>query len=345
MGARTPRRSTTGTRLRSRLLLPVGMLLSAGLALSGCGIGLGTAGGFIPSAELAGQVKDVKPLDGASIAVGSKNFTEEILLGKMTAIMLKSAGASVKDLTDIPGSSASRQAQLSGDIDAMWEYTGTAWLTYLGHDKPIPDSHKQYIVVRNEDLHKNGLVWLPPSPMNDTYAMAETEATKKKFGVTKLSDLKKVPVKDRTFCVESEFTNRPDGLKGMLKKYGVPLGDPQGVPRNNLKTLQTGAIYTATAHGACNFGEVFTTDGRIVALNLIVLEDDKNFFPKYNASLVVRQEVMKKYPQIRKLFAPVSKRLNNKVMLKLNAEVDVDGREPADVAYDWLVKQGLLKGQ
>jgi osmoprotectant transport system substrate-binding protein len=322
----------------------IALLAGLMLLLSGCGIGLGTAGGYVPSGKLAGSLTKVKRLDGASIAVGSKNFTEQILLGKMAVILLRADGADTKDLTNIPGSAAARQAQLSGQIQAQWEYTGTAWLTYLGHDKPIPDEQRQYVAVRDEDLAKNSLAWLPPAPMNDTYDMAITQATKKKYGISKLSEIKKVPVKDRTFCVESEFTNRPDGLKGMLAKYGVPLGKPNGVPRSNLHTLQTGAIYQATARGDCTFGEVFTTDGRIVALHLTPLEDDRSFFPKYNGCLVVTKSVVDKYPQIAELFAGVSRKLTNDVLLKLNAKVDVDGEEPAQVAFDWLKSQGFIRG-
>lgn len=331
--------------MRHRSLL-AGMagLVAVMMSASACSIGLGTAGGYSRSGTLAGPVADVKPLKGATIAVGSKNFTEEILLGKMTVILLKSAGADVKDYTNIPGSAAARQAQLVNQIQVEWEYTGTAWLTYLGHDKPIPDSQKQYVAVRDEDKKKNGLTWLPPTPMNDTYTMAVTQQTAKKYGLKNLSDMAKVPVSDRTYCVESEFTDRPDGLKGMLQTYKLPLGNPKGVPRSNLKTLQTGAIYDATAKGDCTFGEVFTTDGRIQALHLIPLQDDKSFFPKYNGSLVVRDQLMADYPQLADLFAPLSQRLTNGVIAKLNAEVDVDGREPADVAYDWLKQQGLIKG-
>jgi osmoprotectant transport system substrate-binding protein len=96
--------------------------------------------------------------------------------------------------------------------------------------------------------------------------------------------------------VESELINRPDGLKGMLARCDVPLGSGQGVPQGNLKTFQPGAIYEATAKGACNFGEVFTTDGRILALKLKVLEDDRNFFPKYNVSLVLTRDTDEQYP-------------------------------------------------
>jgi osmoprotectant transport system substrate-binding protein len=263
----------------------------------------------------------------------------------MAIILLKSAGATTTDLTNIPGSAAARQAMLDDRIQAQWEYTGTGWITYLGHDKPIPDEEKQYTAVRDEDLKKNQLVWLKPAPMNNTYGFAITKKVFDKYKITKLSQLNKVPVADRTFCVESELINRPDGLKGMLEKYDVPLGDPKGVPRDNLKTFQTGAIYDATAKGACNFGEVFTTDGRIVALHLKVLEDDRNFFPKYNVSMVLTKDVAKEYPQIDDLIAPVAAKLTNDVLLGLNAKVDVDGQEPAEVAYDWLKKEGFVTDQ
>lgn len=310
------------------------------LSTSGC-LGLGTAGGYVPAAKLAGGLAQTKSMSGASISVGSKNFTENILLGKMAIILLKSAGAKVTDLTNIPGSASARQAMLDGQIDAMWEYTGTGWITYLGHEKPIPNEHRQYVAVRDEDKQKNHLDWLPPAPMNNTYGFAVTKATQQKFHITKLSQLSKVPKSQRTFCVESELINRPDGLKGMLARYGVPLGS--GVPRSNLRVYQTGAIYDATAHGNCNFGEVFTTDGRILALHLKVLADDRSFFPKYNVSFVVQQKTLQKYPQIANLFAPVSKKLTNAELLKLNAQVDVDGKEPADVAYAWLKHEGFIK--
>ena len=296
----------------------------------------------MPTGKLAGSLEDVKSLEGATIAIGSKNFSENVLLGKMAIILLQSAGAIATDLTNIPGSASAREAMLNGQIQAMWEYTGTGWITYLGHEKPIPDEEKQYAAVRDEDLKKNQLVWLKPAPMNNTYGFAITKKVFDKYKITKLSELNKVPVPDRTFCVESELLNRPDGLKGMLDVYKVPLNDPKGVPRENLKTFQTGAIYDATAKGSCTFGEVFTTDGRIVALDLKVLEDDRNFFPKYNVSLVVEEATAKKYPQIVQLIEPVSEKLTDKVLLELNADIDVNGREPAEVGYDWLKKEGFI---
>ena len=332
---------------RSKIIAPIGVLLSVVVVLAGCG--LQTAGGHIPSGKLVGPIADAPDFSGVEISVGSKNFNENIILGKMVLILMKSAGADVTDLTNIPGSAPARQAHVEGEIDAMWEYTGTGWLQYLGQPKPIlkkdPEAQKeaQWKATRDLDLKENGLVWLPPAPMNNTYAFAITQASAKKYGITKMSEIKKLPVKERTFCVESEFKDRNDGLEGMLKAYDIPLNGRNGVPEKNLQTYQTGAIYDATDSGNCVFGEVFTTDGRILALDLQVLEDDRKYFPSYNVSLVVRKEFYDKHPEIEDLMAPITEKLTSKELLAMNARVDVDGESPTDVAWEWLVDNGFVE--
>jgi osmoprotectant transport system substrate-binding protein len=320
-----------------RRVLALAAALLGVATLAGCG--LGTSGGFTPSGTLAGPLRGVR-LDGANIAVGSKNFTEQLVLGKMAVILLKSAGAKVEDYTNIPGSSSARAAQLQGEVGMEWEYTGTAWIAYLGHDNGIPSKTKQYEAVRKEDLRKNDLVWLPPAPMNNTYGFATTAEKARKLHITKISQIKDLPVKERTFCVESEFKNRNDGFQPMLKAYGLKYGS--SVPNGNVKTLDTGAIYAATDQGACNFGEIFTTDGRIQALNLKVLADDHHFFPNYSVCPVIRKPLLDAYPQLRKLFEPVAAKLDNTTLRRLNAAVDVHGKKPADVALQFLKQQGFL---
>jgi osmoprotectant transport system substrate-binding protein len=315
-------------------------LLAAGCLATVASCGLGTSAGFSPSAQLAGPVEEID-LEGLEIRVGSKNFTEQLVLGKIAVILLKSAGADVTDLTNIPGSASARYAQVDGQVDMEWEYTGTAWISYLGHSKPIADEQKQYEAVRDEDLEKYDLVWLEPAPMNNTYGFATPAEKLKKLGISKLSEIKDIPKSERTFCVESEFKNRNDGFQPMLKAYDIPLGSE--VPQGNVKTLATGAIYAATDQGECNFGEIFTTDGRIKALDLKVLEDDKQFFPKYNVAPVLREEVVDAHPDVKKLFAPVAAELDDKTLIELNAQVDVDGRDPTDVAFDWLRSAGFLE--
>lgn len=326
--------SSDGPTRRAVMLGGVGVL---GLGLAGCG--LGTSGGFVPTGKPAGPIADVD-LSGASIGVGSKNFTEQLVLGKMAVILLRSAGADAPDLTNIPGSSSARQAMIEDQVQMQWEYTGTAWIAYLGETKPIPDEQKQYEAVRDRDAEENQLVWLEPAPMNNTYGFAGPTEEIKKLGITKLSELSKVPKKDLTFCVESEFNNRNDGFDPMLKTYGMAKGT--SFPEDNVKVLDTGAIYSATDKGTCTFGEVFTTDGRIKALDLTVLEDDKAFFPKYNVAPVLTQAVMDEYPAVEDLFAPVVKKLTDDVLIDLNAQVDVDGEDPAEVALAWLKHEGFI---
>lgn len=333
--SRLPLPSSDGPTRRSLLVGGVGVL---GLGLAGCG--LGTSGGFVPTGTTAGPIGDVD-LSGASIGVGSKNFTEQIVLGKIAVVLLRSAGADTADLTNIPGSSSARQAMIEDQVQMQWEYTGTAWIAYLGETKPIPDEEKQYEAVRERDLEENQLVWLPPAPMNNTYGFAAPRETIEELGISKLSELSQVPKQELTFCVESEFNNRNDGFDPMLETYGMAKG--KSFPTDNVKVLDTGAIYSATDKGTCNFGEVFTTDGRIKALDLVVLEDDKEFFPKYNVAAVLTKEVVDEYPQVEDLFGPVSEKLTDDVLIELNAQVDVDGKDPAEVAFTWLEDEGFIE--
>lgn len=309
------------------------------LAVGGCG--LAPASAYVPKVE-PGSIKQLNLPDDAKLTVVGKNFTEQLILTKMAVLAAEAAGFKVTDMSDVPGSQPVRDLMLSGTGDFTWEYTGTAWLTYMNKAHGIPNKHKQWEAVRKEDL-KNGLTWLKPAPLNNTYAIAiKADAQKKLGGITKLSQIKKLPVKQRTFCVESEFNSRSDGMNPMLKKYGIKRGTANGVPNSNVKILDTGAVYSATAKGLCNFGEVFASDGRIASLNLKVLTDDKHFFPAYNATPIVNSATLKKYPGLKKVFGQIAPDITTKTMQGLNRKVDVDGEEPANVAYDWMVKKGFI---
>lgn len=332
-------RPTTGKRHGRRRGAWAAILASLALMVSGCG--LQSASSFVPAAG-PGSIEEIEEAEGESITVTSKNFTEQLILGKIAVLAMQAAGFDVEDLTNVPGSVPVRELMLSGQADVTWEYTGTAWLTYLGKKQGIPNQQKQWEAVRKADK-KRGLTWLPPAPLNNTYALAvRDEAVEKLGGISKLSEIKDLPVKQRTFCIESEFNSRSDGMNPMLKHYGMERGSPQGVPNDNIGIYDTGAVYSATDNGECNFGEVFTTDGRIDALGLTVLEDDKNFFPAYNAAPVINTETLKEYPQIADVFAQISPELTSDVMRKLNGKVDVQGQQPAQVAFDWMVKEGFI---
>jgi osmoprotectant transport system substrate-binding protein len=311
---------------------------TAGLAacalVAGCG--LQSASGVVLDAEPA-EIEHYDSLEGVELTIGAKNFTEQLILGNMFSIVFSTAGADVTNKTNTPGSFGVRQGLLSRDLDISPEYTGTGWINYLGHDDPVKNMREQWRVVLEEDRRTNDLIWLSPAPMNNTYAFAIREQKAKELGITKLSQLADLPKKELTFCVESEFASRNDGFVPMLETYDLTRDD-----LGRVTTLDTGVIYTATANGECNFGEVFTTDGRIPGLNLRVLEDDRQFFPLYNLSLVVQGELMRSHPEIEEIWEQIRGRLTNEVMLDLNARVDVDGEDPAIVARDWLVEEGLV---
>lgn len=308
--------------------------LAAVALLAGCGLSTNTA---VPFTVTPGSITPVPALEGVTITVGSKDFTEQILVGYMAELALSAAGAEVRDLTNIQGSSNSRLALKTGDIDLTWEYTGTGWINYLGHTEPIPDEQKQYEAVRDEDLQQNGLRWLPYSELNNTYAFGVTEAYAQQHNLRTTSDmtefLKQNPDQG-VFCVETEFASRQDGMPGVQATYGF---EPSEV-----KTFGTGAIYAGIANGTCNFGEIFTTDGRIAGLNLRVLEDDKKFFPQYNICVVLREETYRQHPEIEQVMQPVAMALNNNEMIELGKKVDVDGEDPGIVARDWMIEKGFI---
>ncbi|WP_405992978.1 glycine betaine ABC transporter substrate-binding protein [Streptomyces sp. NBC_00986] len=313
-------------------------LLLAGTLVAAAGCGL-TSGSPMVDDVSPGTVGKGEPLKGAHLTVTSKEFTEQLILGAMMGIAFEAAGADVLDRTGIQGSIGAREAVKSGDADGMYEYTGTAWITYLGNSKPITDPLKQWQAVRDADL-KNGITWLPPSALNNTYALAMNQANFKKYGTKTLSEVAALAKKDPgavTVCVESEFANRADGLPGMEKAYGMNL------PAKNITQMDTGIIYTQVKKGSCTYGEVFTTDGRIKSMNLAVMADDKKFFPNYNAAPEINTKALKKWPAIARVLAPVTKKLNNTVAQTLNAKVDVDGEDPHQVALDWMKAEGLVK--
>ncbi|MEU9556994.1 glycine betaine ABC transporter substrate-binding protein [Streptomyces fumanus] len=311
--------------------------LLAGVLLAAAGCGL-TSGSPMADDVGPGTVGRGRPLEGADLTVVSKEFTEQLVLGAIMGIAFEAAGARVLDRTGIQGSVGTRAAVVNGDADATYEYTGTAWITYLGNSHPIPDPRRQWEAVRAADA-KKGLSWLPPAALNNTYALAMNRAHHEKYRTDTLSQVAALAKSDPgavTLCVEGEFANRADGLPGLQRTYGMRL------PARNVTQMDTGIIYTQTAKGACVYGEVYTTDGRIRSMDLVVMEDDRTFFPNYNAAPMVRTDTLKKWPAIADVLAPVTEALTNDVARELNARVDVDGEDPHQVALDWMTEKGFV---
>lgn len=309
--------------MNNRLLLP--LALTSMLALGACG-GDGSAN---PDG----------PLNGQSYVVGAKDFSEQEILANMTALLLEHNGADA-EAKRITGSVNTRTAMESGDLDMYWEYTGTAWITYLKNTNAIPEPQEQFDAVKQEDAQKNKIAWLDPAGFNNTYALAVRSEYAEEKGLETLSDLAALATSESgeaTICVESEFAARDDGLSGLLKAYDMD------VPGEQIKTLDTGVIYTETDKGeTCNFGEVFATDGRIANLDLTVLEDDEKFFPVYQGALTMMDATLAAQPELAEIVAPLAEKLDTETMQALNAQVDVDGLDADDVAQQWLEDEGLL---
>ncbi|MGY1899945.1 glycine betaine ABC transporter substrate-binding protein [Nocardia gipuzkoensis] len=320
------------TRAWRTLALALGMALVAA-----CGL---QSGGAVPLRVGPGSIGPVPELEGVRITVGSKDFTEQNILGYLIEFALSAAGADVRDLTNIQGSNSVRDAQLHGQIDIAYDYTGTGWINYLGNETPVPDEIGQFEAVRDADRAEHGMVWAAMAPMNNTYALVMSARTAQETGVRTLSDYARLVDTDpaaASICVGTEFNVRQDGFPGLTHKYEIDAG------KVRKQIVQDAVVYQATADGKqCRFGSVAATDGRIPALNLALLQDDRGFFPKYNAALVMRASFAEAHPQVVTVLTPISQRLTNETITELNRQVDVDGREPADVARDWMVAQGFV---
>ncbi|MEV6638776.1 glycine betaine ABC transporter substrate-binding protein [Amycolatopsis sp. NPDC051371] len=302
---------------------------------AGCTIGKDQTGAQVGE----GSIKKIDALSGAQIRVSSKEFDEQLLLGQIALVALQAAGASPQDKTNITGSSNVRQALTSGAVDLYWEYTGTAWISYLHETKPIADAQAQYDAVKKADA-ANGVTWWARSPANDTYAIAGNPATVAKTGVKTISDyaalVKKDPAAAST-CMGPEFRSRDDGFPGLAKTYGFTLPDPQ------VHLLNDAVVYPSVGKGdPCGFGSVASTDGRVAGQKLTVLDDDKHFFPTYNPAIAIASGVAGKYPQLEQLFTPIAAKLDTATLTDLNKKVSVDGQKPATVAHDWLKSAGFI---
>ena len=271
----------------------------------------------------------------ATIVVGGKNFTEQYLLAEMTSQLLKAKGFDV-DKKDGMGSQVVRNAQVNGQVDVYWEYTGTSLVTYNKISKRM-NAEDTYKKVKELDA-KMGLTWLNPSTANDTYALAVQASNPKTDAVKTLSDL--APAyndgKGLVMAVNAEFPKRPDGLPGLEKAYGFK------TTRADLKPMDSGLTYQALKEGQVDIALVFATDGRIKAFDFRVLKDDKQFFPNYAIAPVVRTETLKANPGLAEPLNALSAKLTDEVMQTLNAEVDVDKKSVEDVAAGFLNDEGMM---
>jgi osmoprotectant transport system substrate-binding protein len=270
---------------------------------------------------------------GDTVTVGSKNFTEELILGELYAQALEHAGIAVTRKLNLGTTDIAMAALKRGEIDLYPEYTGTALLNVL-HLPPDSNSARTYATVKRAYAQQFGLAWLAAAPMNDTQALATTQAVAGREAISQLSDLAPKANELRLGAVP-EFLTRADGLPGLQKKYG-------GFKFKSTKIVDNGLKYQALAHGDVDVIIAFSTEGQLKANNLVVLEDDKHLFPPYQVAPVVREAVLDAKPALAKPLNKLAPLLTTDVMQNLNLQVDgPQKREPADVARDFLKQNDL----
>ncbi|WP_440468315.1 glycine betaine ABC transporter substrate-binding protein [Pseudomonas sp. YH-1] len=273
-----------------------------------------------------------------TIRIGGKPFTEQRLLTAISSQYLQSKGYDVK-VTNGLGSTLARSAQESGQLDIVWEYTGSSLIVYNKVTEKL-DAEQSLAKVRELD-GKKGLVWPTPAPFNNTYALAMPEEQAEQLGVRTLSDLARVmkeqgDKKPHLFAMDPEFAGRPDGLAPMSELYGFHF------TRDDVRQMDAGLVYTALKNRQVFVGLVYTTDGRLKDFKLRVLEDDKQYFPFYNAAPVMRADLLEKHPELKTLFDPIARLLDDKTMQALNAQVDIQQEPVQRVAQQFLREHQLI---
>ena len=302
------------------------LLFAITLVISACG-GDGEAG--------SGEGR----LAGIDIAVGSKDFDEQLILGQIMVQAFEAAGANVNDRVDLGGTQVARQALLSGDIDVYMEYNGTGWAEHLQNEEaPSNDPEVLTPAVREQDLEQNEIQWLGQAPFNNTYGFVSsptvTEENGGAFDFQSMADyLEANP--DATVCLESEFPNRADGLILFEEATGYD------VPDDQITILDTGPIYDQTNGNECDFGEVFTTDGRIGGMDITLVEDP-GVMILYNISMNLRDEKYQESPEaFDAIAAELLDPLSQEKMTELNTRVSFEGETPDDVAAAYLEEIGF----
>lgn len=312
------------------------VLLVAAFALAGCA-SASTETAPAPTPETGGPSEPAAlSLEGLTGVIGAKDFSEQYILGNMVSILLNENGADTTYST-IVGSANVRTALEADEFLGYWEYTGTSWLAYNDQDTPVAGVQAQYDAVKELDAAQ-GIAWLDGGGVNNTYAFAIRRDKAAELGVAKMSDLAGLDTSEQTFCIESEFASRPDGWAGIQSTYGLE--------KATSVTLDTGAIYQVTADGKeCNFGEVFATDGRVAGFDLVIMEDDLDYFPVYQIAFTLKQTTLEAFPAIADIVNQLTALLTDEIMQGLNAKADIDGIDPAKIAEDFLREQGLISGQ
>lgn len=302
---------------------------SAGLALTALG---GPARAFAQDGD--------KP----TIKIGSKSFTEQNIMGDALGLLLEDAGFSTELNLNLGGTAIAHEGLLSGDIDTYVEYTGTALVAILGMDMPEKDVESDtketeagmdpaYQAVAERYPEEFEVQWLKPWGFNNTYGLAVLPETAEKYDLKTFSDLEAV-ASELILGTDQEFPIREDGLPAFEDEYGFSFGD--------VTSGDIGLMFSALINGEVTILNSYATDGRIPAYDLVLLEDDRNFFPPYYAAPIVRQDALEANPELEEILNQPAGKIDNLKMAEINNLVDGQGVEPRDAAQQLLEDIGVL---
>jgi glycine betaine/choline ABC-type transport system substrate-binding protein len=334
--------------MRSRSVLAL-LAIGLTLGLAACGdddssdSGSSTSTGAAASTTST-QAADSKVItanaDNASkptITIGSKNFTEQFILGEVYAQALQAAGYKVKKQLNLGSEQVALKALNSGRVDAYPEYTGTILTSFCKvKDKDVSHDPQQAYQQSKDCMAEKNITAYNPTPFTDSNGFAVTQETAKKLGnITKLSDLKGKS-QDLRVSGPPECQQRVDCLLGLEQTYGLKF--------KKFVSIDIAKRHEVIKNGQTDVGEVFTTDGQIKADNLVLLQDDMQLFPPYNASLLAESKVADSAgPDFATTVNAVTAGLTLPVMQELNSRVDLDKETPKQVASEYLKEAGYIQ--
>jgi len=325
------RKRSRDTRFRAaidRAARPLALLTPAALIVAGCLAYAST------SSHSSSSASESAVTDAGTVRIGTKNFTEQLILGELMAKLIEAhAGLSVERRFNLGGTMICHGALTSGQIDLYPEYTGTA-LTAILKQPVIADPDEAHKTVARQYRQRFSAEWLRPFGFNNTYAITVRKSDAASEGLRTISDLAEVSGTLRAGFT-AEFSERPDGYPGLRRAYGLRFRE--------VLDLDPAIMYQAIASNEVDVICAFATDGRIAAFGLQPLRDDRGFFPPYQAAAVVRAEVLRAHPELRKVLELLAGRLDDATMQQLTFEVDEKKRRPGKVARGFLESQGLLR--
>ncbi len=308
-----PMRNSTNRSLRVKAAHAAALILPLAVLVSGMATYVGTQ---------------------PDVVIASKAFSESMILGHMMADLIEAkTDLAVERRFCLGGTMICHGAVASGEVDLYAEYTGTA-LTAVLHETSMTDPERVYQKVVEEYQQQFGLTMLGAFGLNNTYALAVRQSDAERYGWQSISDLEPFAENLRAGWT-AEFAERPDGYPGLIEQYGFQFG--------RVVDIDSGAMYNAIRGGGVDVIAAYSTDGRIAAYDLVLLEDDRQFFPPYYAAPVVQLETLERYPELGEALEPLEGLLANRTMQKLNYEVDEHKRSPDEVARKFLVDKGLIE--